>query len=202
MAFTFFFRDLQTLQYVTEHVIPKLKGRSYINIWDAGCAMGPEPYTLAIILRENMGHFMYRNVRIYATDIDEQDTFGPTIVKGVYPYDMLKRIPNNIFESYFSKADGNGDYVIRDDIRKTVEFQKHDILSLKPIRENLGMIVCKNVLLHFNYAKRVEVYKMYHQALADDGYLVNEHTQKLPKEVGHMFDQILPNAQIFKKIPS
>jgi chemotaxis protein methyltransferase CheR len=202
MAFTFFFRDLQTLQYVTEHVIPKLKGRSYINIWDAGCAMGPEPYTLAIILRENMGQFMYRNVRIYATDIDEQDTFGPTIVKGIYPYDMLKRIPNNIFESYFSKADANGDYVIREDIRKAVEFQKHDILSLKPIRENLGMIVCKNVLLHFNYAKRVEVYKMYHHALADDGYLVNEHTQKLPKEVGHMFEQILPNAQIFKKIPS
>ena len=201
MAFTFFFRDLQTLEYVTEHVIPTLKGRSYINIWDAGCAMGPEPYTLAIILRENMGMFMYRNVRIYATDIDEQDTFGPMIVKGVYPYEMLKRIPKEIFSSYFSQTETSGDYLIREDVRKAVEFQKHDLLSLTPIRGNLGMVLCKNVLLHFNYEKRVEVYKMFYGALADDGFLVNEHTQKLPKEVSHMFKPILPNAQIFQKVP-
>ena len=54
MAFTYFFRDVQTLELVRDHVLPFLKTRRYINIWDAGCAMGPEPYTLAIILRESM----------------------------------------------------------------------------------------------------------------------------------------------------
>ena len=76
MAFTYFWRDWQTLDLVMEHVLPDLKRRRYINVWDAGCAMGPESYTLAIMFRENMGHFMFRNMRIYATDIDESNQFG------------------------------------------------------------------------------------------------------------------------------
>jgi len=59
MAFTFFFRDLPTLNGIRNHVIPKLKDNQYINVWDAGCAMGPEPYSLAIIFRENLS-FYYR----------------------------------------------------------------------------------------------------------------------------------------------
>ena len=40
MAFTYFFRDQQTLDLIAQHVIPELKRHMYINIWDAGCAMG------------------------------------------------------------------------------------------------------------------------------------------------------------------
>ena len=72
MAFTYFFRDRQTLELVVEHALPVLKRRRYINVWDAGCAMGPEPYSIAIILRENMGRFLFRNVTIYATDIQAE----------------------------------------------------------------------------------------------------------------------------------
>ena len=50
MAFTFFFRDLQALELALDHVAPDLAGRSRPKIWDAGCAMGPEAYTLAILL--------------------------------------------------------------------------------------------------------------------------------------------------------
>ena len=55
MAFTYFFRDFQTLDMIREYVLPVIGSRRYINIWSAGCAMGQEPYTIAIILRENMG---------------------------------------------------------------------------------------------------------------------------------------------------
>lgn len=40
MAFTYFFRDLQTLEMICQHSLPVLRSRQYINIWDAGCAMG------------------------------------------------------------------------------------------------------------------------------------------------------------------
>jgi chemotaxis protein methyltransferase CheR len=97
MAFTFFFRDLQTLEFIREHALPSLKGRSHIDIWDSGCAMGPEPYTLAIIIRESMGHFLFRNVRIFATDVDGSNLFGKTIEDGVYPREMVERIPKDLF---------------------------------------------------------------------------------------------------------
>ena len=53
MAFTFFFRDMQILDLAVKHVVPYAMGRSRIKVWDAGCAMGPEPYSLAIVLAEN-----------------------------------------------------------------------------------------------------------------------------------------------------
>ena len=55
MAYTFFFRDLQMLELAINHVVPELAGRSRPKIWDAGCAMGPEVYTLAILLAKEMG---------------------------------------------------------------------------------------------------------------------------------------------------
>jgi chemotaxis methyl-accepting protein methylase len=68
MAFTYFFRDLHTLQHITREVIPVTSGRSRVRLWDAGCAMGQEAYSLAIILAENLGPFAFKNLRISATD--------------------------------------------------------------------------------------------------------------------------------------
>ena len=79
MAFTYFFRDLQTLELICEYALPYLKTKSYIKVWDAGCAMGPEPYTLAMLIREKVGNMYYRNVKITATDLDGSNLFEEII---------------------------------------------------------------------------------------------------------------------------
>lgn len=198
MAFTFFFRDLQTLNLVRDYVVPVLKTRRYMYIWDAGCAMGPEPYTLAIILRENMGNMMFRNVKILATDIDNSNLFEDIIVKGIYPDEQVSRIPKDIFEKYFVSV-GNGNFQIVEEIRKSLQFQKHNLLTLQAPRKQLGLIVCKNVLLHFTEEERINVYNMFHDALDEGGFLVNEQTQKMPPELEHKWERVVSNAQLFRK---
>jgi len=199
MAFTYFFRDLHTLEMVRDHVIPALRSRRFIKIWDAGCAMGPEPYTLAIILRENMGS-TFRNVKIYATDIDESGHFGEIITNGIYPKDQVKRMPKGIFERYF-REDGKPDhFIIADELMHCVEYQKHDLLSLEPIGTGLGLILCKNVLLHFREDERVNVVKMFHGALEKGGFLAMEQTQKMPRKVTGLFEPVVANAQLFRKL--
>ena len=200
MAFTYFFRDRQTLDLIVQHVLPDLKRRRYINVWDAGCAMGPEPYSIAIIFRENMGPFLFRNVRIYATDIDESDRFGVIIDLGIYPEEQVKRIPAEFLNRYFSRNGEKDRFQISDEIRKAVIFQRHDLLSLKPIREEFGLVVCKNVLLHLPPEGRVKVIKMFHHALSQGGYFVTEQTQKMPPEAEHLFRQVTNAGQLFQKI--
>lgn len=221
MAFTYFFRDKHTLDLIAQHVLPTLKRHMYINIWDAGCAMGPEPYSLAITLRENMGPFLFRNVRIYATDIDENGevginasgngafgdlAFGDIIAQGIYPESRVKRIPSMLLERYFTRlpdAGGGGRrYQISPEMRKAVRYQRHDLLSLTPVRDNFGLILCKNVLLHFAPEARVAVIKMFHRALAQDGYLVMEQTQKLPPGLHPLFQRATSAGQIYQKIGS
>jgi chemotaxis protein methyltransferase CheR len=81
-----------------------------------------------------------------------------------------------------------------------VTFEYHDLLSYKPIGMDYCLIVCKNVLLHFQHDQRVEVIKMFHKALLPGGFLTTEHTQKLPSEVSHLFEQVVPNSQLFRKL--
>ncbi len=199
MAFTYFFRDIQTLRLINTHVMPVLRGQRYINIWDAGCAHGPEPYSIAILLRENMSHFLFRNVRIHATDIDTCDEFGRIITEGIYPEAETKRIPAEIKRKYFESTDKPGYYRVTEEIRSRVSFVKHDLVSLQPVRKAFSLIVCKNVLLHLTPLQRVNVIRMFHSALREDGFLVIENTQKLPPENRRFFEQVTSAGQIFKK---
>ncbi len=198
MAFTYFFRDPETLALIVKHALPDLSTRCYINIWDAGCAHGPEPYSLAITLRENMGRFLFRNVRIYATDLDENDTFGGIIARGCYNEAETRRIPADILARYFDPQPEG--FQVKAEIRQTVRYQRHDLLSLQPIREELGLIVCKNVLLHLSPADRIAIIHMFHAALAEGGYLVTEPTQKLPPEVEPFFHPLTEVGQLWQKV--
>ena len=200
MAFTYFFRDLQTLELICEYALPELQTRRYINIWDAGCAMGPEPYTLAMLLREHIGHMYFRNIRIQATDIDGSDLFDEIIQNAAYPKDQVERIPQEIFQKYFVPAERDGYFRLIDEIKRIVTFQKHDLLSLIPIAHEFGLILCKNVLLHFNEAQRINVIKMFHTSLMDGGFLTMEQTQKLPKQLENLFEPVVSNAQLYRKV--
>ena len=200
MAFTYFFRDLQTLEMICNHSLPVLRSRQHINIWDAGCAMGPEPYTLAILIRENVGQMYYRNIRIFGTDIDGSNLFEEIIKDAAYPKDQVERIPKEIFEKYFVADEKEGYFRIIDEVKKIVTFQKHDLLSLVPIGKDFGLILCKNVLLHFSETQRVEVIKMFYDSLIEGGFLAMEQTQKLPKELEGLFEPVVSNAQLYKKI--
>jgi len=200
MAFTYFFRDLQTLDMIRRHVLPPLRTRRYIHVWDAGCAMGPEPYSLAIILRENMGPMIFRNVKIHATDIDESGHFGDIIREGIYPEEQVKRIPGDIFERYFKENGKPGHFEIAKEIRNCVSYRKHDLLTLAPVRKDFGLILCKNVLLHFKETERVDVIRMFHDALESGGFFVTEQTQKMPVQVEGLWERVVANAQVYRKL--
>lgn len=200
MAFTFFFRDTQTLQVLIEQALPVLCGQAFIRIWDAGCAHGPEPYTLAMLLHERMSDYVFRNVRIHATDVDRQ--FGPQISSGIYAEQEVERIPTPIRHRYFQAADEPGFVQVTDDIREKVSFAHHDLLGLKPLREDFSIIVCKNVLLHFDEGQRRQVFQMFHRALRPGGLLATEHTQKMPDGLGSLFEPINGYAQVYRTMQS
>lgn len=200
MAFTYFFRDLHTLEIVVQRLVPEVLGRSRIRIWDAGCAMGQESYSLAMLLAENMGKFAFGNLQIQATDIDESDLFAKIISAGEYPAEQVKRIPPEVFSKFFQPAQTPGHFKLIKGIRSRVIFQRHDLLSLQPVGGNFSLVLCKNVLLHFPRPDRVAVIKMFHQTLAPGGFFATEQTQKLPGEVAHLFQQVAGDAQLFRKI--
>jgi len=201
MAFTFFFRDSHTLEQVAKYFLPHVQGYRKIKIWDAGCAMGPEPYTFLIILAERMGYFTFKNVFMDATDIDETGHFGEIVTEGVYPESDLKRIPEDIFKKYFSEyPEKQGHFIIDQNIRHRIKFTTHDLLSFKPVGDQYNLIICKNVLLHFQYEERIKVITMFHSVLEPGGIFTTEQTQQMPVECAHLFKKMASDANVYQKI--
>ena len=118
----------------------------------------------------------------------------------------LHRVPAELFQKYFRPADGApgtpgpGQFQVVDEVRSRIEFTRHDLLSLVPVRQDLSLIVCKNVLLHFDERQRCDVLRMFHGALRKDGLLVMEHTQKVPEALRPLLEQVAPHAQVYRKI--
>lgn len=200
MAFTFFFRDQQVLERVVEHLVPSLAGRSHPRIWDAGVATGQEPYTLAIMLAERMGHFAFNNLRIDATDVESSGQFAQIIRAGVYPKEELTRLPEGILDKYFEPHEAPGHFRLIDKIRRQIAYQWHDLLSLREIGGGYALVLCKNVLLHFQPAERVEVLRMLHRSLGPGGLIATERTQEMPPEVAPLFQRVIPDGQLFRKV--
>jgi chemotaxis protein methyltransferase CheR len=200
MAFSFFFRDLQIIELAVKYVIPDLVGRSRPSIWDAGCAMGQEPYTLAMVLADSMQASDFSNLRIFATDLDETNTFGDIVRNAVYLKRDLERIPPSAFQKYFEASEEPDHFRIISKIRDRLKFQKHDLLTLQPVGNSFSLIVCKNVLLHFQAEERVQVIRMFHGCLCTGGILAFEQTQKMPDVLTGMFKQLSSHCQVFQRL--
>lgn len=197
MAFTFFFRDRYTLELLAEKLVSEDTRDVGLRIWDAGCAMGPEPYTLAIILAERLGA-VGEGLTIEATDIDESGHFGEILERGIYRYADLSRMPEDVLAAYFHRQT-DGDYRIVSSIRERVHYRWHDLLSLRPPGTGYHAIVCKNVLLHFTAEQCIDVLRMFHSVLRSGGFLVTEQTQKMPAACEAMFERIASDACIYRR---
>ncbi len=200
MAFTFFFRDQQVLERVVDHLLPVLSGRSHPRIWDAGVAMGQEPYTLSIMFAERMGHFAFDNLRIDATDVESTGQFARMIQAGSYPKDELARLPAGILERFFEPDGKPGYFRVVDSIRRRVAYQRHDLLSFQEIGQGYSLVLCKNVLLHFQPLERIQTLRMFHRALAPGGLFATEQTQEMPPELALLFRRVVPDGPLFRKV--
>jgi chemotaxis protein methyltransferase CheR len=203
VAFTFFFRDQRVLNSIVQHVIPSVMGRSSIRVWDAGCASGEETYSVAMLLFDNLWPFASNNLRIDATDIEENSQFANTIATGIYSAELLKGSPHQELLSKYSRPAARSGYVEFDiALRNCIFYQRHDLRSLRPIGDNFSLVVCKNVLLHLAYEQRVEVIRMFYEALSPCGYLALDELQEVPLEVVPLFAQVVADGKLYRKAES
>lgn len=202
MALTAFFRDMQTLHYIAALVAPAVVGRARIKVWDAGCASGEEPYSVAMVLAEHLGHFGFANLVIHATDHEESDfpQFREMIALGIYPELVLKTTPRpDLLRKYSRPADKPGHIQMREEVRRHVIFERHDLLSYREVAGDFSLVVCKNVLLHFQPHQQVEVVRMFHRALQPGGFLALDQAQRIPAVAEPLFENIADGGYLYRR---
>ncbi len=201
MAYTSFFRDADALKAVEEIVIPALSHQREIRVWDAGCATGEEPYTIAILFASKLGAFSFRSLDILATDHEESSyaQFALHIKTGAYGRKDIFWVPQELREKYFKPTDDPESFLLTDEIRDKVRYIKHDLLSLVPPESGKSLIICKNVLMHFPPPQQALVLGMYWKSLVPEGYLVMDGNQEMPEELEDRFQRVERGAPLFQK---
>jgi chemotaxis protein methyltransferase CheR len=201
MAFTFFFRDMDAIKLIPDYVLPNISEKKDVKIWDAGCANGPEIYSILIHLKEMLNQERFNGIKIFASDIDNSNRFKKIIEEGTYKKNQISSVPQDILNKYFSQYPQNPDvYIISENLRKKVNYQKHDLLTLEPIGHDFDLIICKHVLQHFNDKEQVDVIKMFYNALTYNGFLLCEFSQEIPQYLNNHFIRIFPEKNLYRKI--
>ena len=160
-----FFRDEHQFQKLETTILPELfEGRMKIKLWSAGCSIGAEPYTLAIMMEEIKPGLSHT---IVATDLDE------TILKqaragGPYSSQDVRNVKPDRLSKYFKNEDGK--YWVVDKIRDKVKFKRHNLLS-DQYEDNCDLILCRNVVIYFTDAAKSKINRGFHDALREGGIL-------------------------------
>ncbi len=201
MAYTSFFRDTDALNAIGEHVIPAISHSRVMRVWDAGCASGEEPYTLAILFASKLGSFHYRNLDILATDYEESNyaQFADKIRAAEYSRQDIFWVPQTHREQYFEGTDSPEVFRLIPSIRERVRYIQHDLLTLVPPETGYSLIVCKNVLMHFSPADQVKVLEMFHETLLPGGFLAVDGNQAIPPAFATRFKQVERGTPLYQK---
>ena len=146
--------------------IPKLlAGRKQLKFWSAGCSIGCEPYSLAMILNELDPR---GNHSIIATDVDMPILARARDGRGYLPAE-IRSVPPAFAKKYFAEEPG-GTFRVIDDLKRRVTFRRQDLLS-DPYPQDLDVILCRNVVIYFTDPAKQHIYQGFSKALRPGGLL-------------------------------
>jgi len=165
------FRDPSFWIVLRDTVLPELNKRSIINIWHAGCSIGEEVFSMAILLKESG---MLSKTRIIATDLNDE-----ALKLAQSGISMLKNQILNAknYQNFGGKASLSDYYKVMENkvfydkelIRK-VEFKKHD-LTADGYFGVFDLIICRNVFIYFNFNLQEKVLGLFNQSLSKNSFL-------------------------------
>ncbi|WNZ29826.1 MAG: protein-glutamate O-methyltransferase CheR [Candidatus Bathyarchaeota archaeon] len=195
--YTKFFRDTDVYDFLKDTLLPKLifSSKPWIRIWSAGCATGEEPYSLAMLIHEvSKIPPKERRVTIYASDIDE--TVLDKSARGEYDKRATESINKKLLEKYFDFEDNI--YKVKPFIKEIIHFEKQDLMA-PPVRRNLDLILCRNVMIYFSREIQQIIYGHFYNSLRPEGYLISGKTEFIAGEASQKFVDVNSKCRIYQK---
>lgn len=190
---TYFMREASHFDYFRDQVVPFVTAMADdhdFRIWSAGCSTGEEPYTLEMILHENLSDIRPAwDTQILATDISERALAAAK--KGEYALEAVSQIPAVWKLNYFEKT-GADTVRVREAIRRDVIFRRFNLMEEHfPFRRKFHAIFCRNVMIYFDRPTKETLIRKFYQSLADGGYLFIGHSESIDRETSG-FRYIMP----------
>lgn len=168
---TSFFRDAGVIEQVVDaaQLLHAEAGGRRLRIWSAGCSVGQEPYSLAMLFEELSAARGFPMPEIVASDV------SPAALErarsGRYSqFEIQRGLPVRRMVTWFDDVDG--EWAIRPALARRVRFHTHNLARDPAPAGKFDIVLCRNVLLYFSAAVRRSVFDTLHRATRDGGLLV------------------------------
>lgn len=179
---TEFFRDIDKWIYLQQTIFPELIKTSSgsrimgngLKIWSAGCSIGAESYTLAMIMDEMLKG---RNNYLLASDLD-RGALAKANAGGPYTIDDIKNVSDDRHRNYFKP--GGPPYYIDPKLSKLITFKEHNLLA-DPYEKDFDLIICRNVIIYFTSEAKDHIFKNFKESLRMGGILFLGGTEIIPR---------------------
>ncbi|KJR43151.1 chemotaxis protein methyltransferase CheR [Candidatus Magnetoovum chiemensis] len=197
---TFFFREIKQLDILVDKLAPEIYEKRInrtIKIWSAACSTGEEPYSIAMMLKENTKTNPVK-FDVYASDIS--DAVLAKAKNAVYGQYSMRNVPDNYKRKYFNTLNKN-EYILKQEIKSHVRLMNINLLNDRRLKflTDMDVIFCRNVLIYFdNQAKKKVVTNLYN-ALKPEGYLIIGMAESLHDITKAFRPHIINHTVVYKK---
>jgi chemotaxis protein methyltransferase CheR len=181
---TYFFRSQSQIDALSKIILPKLTSMpakqavKKIRIWSAGCSTGEEPYTMSILLIEQLLQKLSGwSFEIVATDLNDNSV--QKCREGLYAEYAVRNLSAEMREKYF-KPEGSL-HRVRDSVRAHVKFDRVNLQDQSKIlfMKGFDIIFCCNVLIYFDGASKKRIVEHFYSGLLPGGYFFLGNSESL-----------------------
>ena len=168
-----FFRDVQQYQTLQTRILPDLlKKNPNLQIWSAGCSIGAEPYSLAMLMEQLAPKGRHR---ILATDLDE-GALAKARAGGPYTAAEIKNLHRSLLLKDLVRDQEA--YRVKGDLKRLIEFKRHNLLD-DPYETGFDLVICRNVIIYFTDEAKQLVHRRLCASLTDNGVYFAGSTETL-----------------------
>jgi chemotaxis protein methyltransferase CheR len=177
-----FFRDGTRFADLEQRVLPELlKTSASLRVWSAGCSIGAEAYSLAMVLQELAPRGAHT---ILATDVDQTILDRAKAGTGYLASDVRNVGANRTQRWFVPEPDGR--LSVCPAPRTMIRFAKHDLLMDRYPSGPFDLIACRNVVIYFTEEAKERIFQGFVRALRPGGVLFVGGTEAImrPQNMG------------------
>jgi chemotaxis methyl-accepting protein methylase len=186
----------ELVQFETEHPSPSLR------IWSAGCADGPEPYSLAMMADKVLcDRDLEVPVMVFGTDVSASAIEKASV--GVYEPGALQNVRLYYADRYFTRK--KNQMVIDKCVKDMVDFSVADLIdpgfSSPPagIFGDFDLVSCCNLLIYYTQEVQFTILEKLFLALGAKGHLLVGESERMIVEKFGKFRLRYPHGNLFLK---
>lgn len=170
---TYFFRDRIMFELLLKRVLPDLAvkraGIKRLSIWSAGCSTGQEALSLAMLFADQPALWNGWTIDIVGTDVSARAIQNAR--QGCYTqFEIQRGLSVSQMLTHFNETKQG--WVPSGKLRKLIRFKVMNILEPTQSLQRYDLVLCRNVLLYFDEARRAKALDRIAQSMRGDSWLM------------------------------